>query len=412
MHNSVVVCGKGEEINFTIYQTPLVEDHQDPRLQREYTPSVPENDGAVLPACVPLRLHEATAATMWKPTAKYDLGADYLGADYLVAVKSSPGSLFTEEEKKRALRSKSPDFVGWSGKKVTLEQMSSADTVLNLKLRIQEQEGTSVDSQRIDFNGKKLEDERTLSDYSIGKGETVRMVKQLSGAGLGSMSALSHLSVTDNAEMSLKPEQLGPGGRIHQDFATDLEPEDWDTTETWTVRFYFFDAGQFKSKTGLDFDPADNIERQFQVDGFVEDRFPSFRGQQATVLVPSIAQLVKQSRGEVYHVSRNFDCAQNEEDAGQHGDTNEEVDPEQQMGTPRKQSRSKRFLSTLMCRTIIEDYSIFKLDKSKSRRWRPPIQEMNMIKDKADSTIDSLHALYRLHSKANAEIVERFCPPQ
>lgn len=179
----------------------------------------------------------------------------------------------------------------------------------------------------------------------------MHMVMQLIGGGHSIMSALPHLSVTDNTEVSLKSEQLGPGGLIHQDFATDIEPEDWYETKTWTLRFYFFDADQFKSKTGLDLDPADNVERQFQVDGFVEDRFPSFRGQQAVVSVPSIAQLIKQSRGEVHQVSKNFDCAQNEEDAGQHGDTNEEVDPEQQMGTPRKQSRSKRFLSTLMCRS-------------------------------------------------------------
>ncbi|EEU40028.1 ubiquitin, partial [Fusarium vanettenii 77-13-4] len=68
-----------------------------------------------------------------------------------------------------------------SGKKVILEQMSSSDTVLNLKLRIREEEGTQIHRQRLIFNGKQLEDERTLSDYSIGKGETVHMVMQLTG---------------------------------------------------------------------------------------------------------------------------------------------------------------------------------------------------------------------------------------
>ncbi|KAI8723014.1 Ubiquitin-like domain-containing protein [Fusarium sp. LHS14.1] len=237
-----------------------------------------------------------------------------------------------------------------SGKKIILEQMSSSDTVLNLKLRIREEEGTQVHRQRLIFNGKQLEDERTLSDYGILKGETVHMVMQLIGGGHSIMSALPHLSVIDNTEVSLKPEQLGPGGRIHQDFATDIEPEDWYETKTWTVRVYFFDADQFKSKTGLDLDPADNIERQYQVDGFVEDRFPSFR-EQAAVSVPSITQLYTQSKGKAQEDARNLDCAQKEEDAGQQGDTNEEVDPEQQMGTPRKQSRSKRFLSTLMCRS-------------------------------------------------------------
>ena len=121
------------------------------------------------------------------------------------------------------------------------------------------------------------------------------------------MSALSHLSVTDDAEVSLKSEQLGPGGRMHQDFATDLEPEDWYETKTWTIRFYFFDADQFKSKTGLDLDPADNVERQCQVDGFVEDRLPSFRGRSGTVSVPSIAQLYAQSKREAQQNARNLD---------------------------------------------------------------------------------------------------------
>lgn len=177
----------------------------------------------------------------------------------------------------------------------------------------------------------------------------MHMVMQLTGGGYGIMSALPHLSVTDNTEVSLKPEQLGPGGRIHQDFAPDLEPEDWYETKTWTIRFYFFDADHFKSKTGLDLDPADNVERQCHVDGFVEDRFPSFRGQQAAVSVPSIAQLYTKSKGEAQQDSRNLDYAQTEGDAGQQGDTNEEVDPAQQTGTPRKQNRGKRFLSTIMC---------------------------------------------------------------
>ena len=164
------------------------------------------------------------------------------------------------------------------------------------------------------------------------------------------MSTLSDLSGTENAEASLRPEQLGPGGRIHQDFAIDLEPESWETLETWTMRFYFFDADNFKSKTGLDLDPTDNVERQYQVDDFVEDRFPSFRGKQAVVSIPSIAQLYGRSKGEGQQDDRNLNCAQNEEDAGQQGDTNEDVNPGQRTSTPtQKQSRGKKWLSTIMC---------------------------------------------------------------
>ncbi|RSL67975.1 hypothetical protein CEP54_002952 [Fusarium duplospermum] len=86
MPNNVVVNCRGGEVNFTIYQTPLVEDHQDPRLQRDYTPAVPQNDGKGLPASVPLRLLEATETTKWKPATEKSLGADYL-----VAVKNGHG---------------------------------------------------------------------------------------------------------------------------------------------------------------------------------------------------------------------------------------------------------------------------------------------------------------------------------
>lgn len=42
--------------------------------------------------------------------------------------------------------------------KVLLEGMSTADTVKNLKIRIQEEEGTPIHKQRLIFNGKQLED--------------------------------------------------------------------------------------------------------------------------------------------------------------------------------------------------------------------------------------------------------------
>ncbi|UPK91444.1 hypothetical protein LCI18_002379 [Fusarium solani-melongenae] len=453
MHNNVVVGCMDGEVSFTIYQTPLVEDHQDPGLQREYTPTVPKNDGTRLPASVPLRLLEATEATKWKPATKNAFGADYLVAvknghgiairahdvteSYHYRVKilaggvnvaspppfksSHPGTSYpdyfvmpdqqwvfgvrvgessvrqfrvVESETRFSLKSlyerredesieiqitgyrrdenprdryadryadlsltaatRTPGgytiFVtSMSGKMVALEEMASSDTVMNLKLRIREEEGTQLHKQRIIFNGKQLEDERTLSDYGIFKEATVHLVMQLSGGG-GIMSALSDLSGAENAETSLKPGQLGPGGRIHQDFTIDLEPESWRRFEPWTMRFYIFDADQFETKTGLHLDPADNVERQYQVDDFVQDRFPSFRGKQEAVSIPSIAQLYRQFKGEGQQDGRNLDCAQDEQDAGQQGDANEEVDPEQQTSTPtQKKSWRKRLLSTLMC---------------------------------------------------------------
>ncbi|RSL67978.1 hypothetical protein CEP54_002951 [Fusarium duplospermum] len=160
------------------------------------------------------------------------------------------------------------------------------------------------------------------------------------------MSALSDLSGTENAAVSLKPKQLGPGGRIYQDFAVDPKPGDWETLETWTMRFYLFDAHHFKRRTGLDVDPADNVERQYQVDDFVEDRFPSFRGRPAQVSMPSIAQLYRQFKREEQRGARNQN---NEQDPGQQGDTNGEVDHGERSIMPtQKQSGGKKFLPTLL----------------------------------------------------------------
>ncbi|KAH7274811.1 ubiquitin-related domain-containing protein, partial [Fusarium solani] len=92
--------------------------------------------------------------------------------------------------------------VSMSGKRVALEEMSSSDTVKNLRSRIQEEEGTPIHKQRIVFNGHQLEDERCICDYNIGKGDTVHLVLQLSGGGYSIMSTLSDLSGTENAEAS------------------------------------------------------------------------------------------------------------------------------------------------------------------------------------------------------------------
>ncbi|RSM05017.1 hypothetical protein CEP52_006504 [Fusarium oligoseptatum] len=280
MDNSVVVRCPGGKVSFTIYQTPLVEDHQDPGLQREYTPAVPEDDVTVLPASVALRPRNAAEATKWKPVTENDLGTDYL-----VAVKK---------------------IIIW---------------------------------------GTEMEDAWTLSECNIKNEDTAYLL-----LGSGIRSALYDLPGSENAETSFKPEQLGLGGLMHQNFTIDPEPEGWERHGTLAMRFYFFDTGHFKRKTGLELDAADNVERQCQVDGFVEDRFPSFRGRPAMVLMPSIAQLYKQFKGEGRQNAGNQDCVQNGQDPRQQGDMNEEVDHgERSIVLTQRQSPGKKFLSTLMC---------------------------------------------------------------